>query len=250
LLGIGLKVGDTVMVHSSMRRLGWVVGGAPTVIDALMEVLTPEGTLVMPAHTTDNGEPSGWNFPAVPRDWWQTIRDEMPPYRPEISPTRRVGWIPETFRKYPGVIRSAHPQVSCSAWGKFSTVVNESHTLDQAFGPTSPYGKMYELNGKILLIGTFHDANTTLHFAESIASIPNFPLVNKGAAVEENGERVWKTWRERDFNSDDFRKLGEAYETAKGVVPAKVGQAESRLIDVRDLIDFAVEWFSNNRNYD
>ncbi|MFW9807229.1 MAG: aminoglycoside N(3)-acetyltransferase, partial [Candidatus Thorarchaeota archaeon] len=114
---LGVYQGDTISVHSSMSKIGWVVGGQLTVIEALMEAVTEKGTLVMQAHSTGNTDPRNWNYPPVPEDWWDTIREEMPPFRPEITPLRNLGRIPELFRIMPGVLRSNHPQVSCTAWG-------------------------------------------------------------------------------------------------------------------------------------
>ena len=91
----GVNEGDTLIFHSSMTSIGWIVGGPVTVISALMEAVSKKGTLVMPTQSGDNGEPSNWKRPAVPEEWWQIIRDETPPYDPEITPTRGMGRIPE-----------------------------------------------------------------------------------------------------------------------------------------------------------
>ena len=250
LRNIGLRSGDVVVVHSSMSKIGWVVGGPVTVIEALMEVLGTEGTLVIPAQSTDNSEPSPWQYPAVPESWWQIIRDEIPPFNPDITPTRGIGRIPEVFRKFPGVRRSNHPQVSWAAWGKQAKYVTESHPVDQAYGENSPLGKAYKLKAKILLLGATHQSNTSLHFAETRTDIPNFPWMERSSAVLENGVRVWKSWKERNISSDDFSVIGEAYETRENYELQDIGQAPSRLLRMRDLVDFAVEWMEKNRIYE
>jgi len=247
---IGIKRGYTVIVHSSMSKIGWIVGGPVTVIDALMEVVSPEGTLILPAHSTDNGEPSPWQYPAVPESWWQTIRDEYPPFRPDITPTRNIGVIPEVFRKYPDVYRSSHPQVSWTAWGKHAQYLVKSHPVDQAYGADSPLGRAYELDAKILLLGADHESNTSLHFAETKTNIPHFPWMKWSAAILEDGKRVWKTWDERNYSSDDFKKIGAAFEASINYEMKNIGQAPSRLISMRSIVDFAVEWMEKNRSYE
>jgi len=249
LSAIGMNAGDIVIVHSSLSKIGWIVGDSTTVIEALMEVLTPKGTLVIPTHSTANGEPSGWNYPPIPEDWWQTIRDETPPYRPDITPTRGIGRVPEVFRKYPNVHRSNHPQVSWAAWGKYAQDIVKSHPVDQAYGRGSPLGRSYELNAKILLIGATHESNTALHHAESKTSIPGFPRMEWSAAILENGKRVWKKWEELNYQSDDFEKVGAAFESHIDYQPKEIGQATSRLLSMRELIDFAVVWMESNRTY-
>src|SRR5436305_5681484 len=86
---IGIKPGMTLIVHSSLKSIGWVCGREITVVDALMEVLTPEGTLVMPTHSSDYSDPSAWMSPPVPSGWVEIIKAEMPVFRPEVTPSRK-----------------------------------------------------------------------------------------------------------------------------------------------------------------
>ena len=115
---LGLHEGMTLLVHASLRSLGWVCGGAPTVILALETVLTEAGTLVMPTHSGDVSDPAKWENPPVPCSWWTIIKEEMPAFHQDLTPTREMGKIPETFRKQHSVGRSHHPQVSFAVWGK------------------------------------------------------------------------------------------------------------------------------------
>ena len=98
-LGVcGLQAGQTVLVHSSMSKLGWVAGGAQAVIQALLRVLGEDGTLMMPTHTTQNTDPGNWSNPPVPESWVPIIRANTPAFDPAITPTRGMGVIPELFR--------------------------------------------------------------------------------------------------------------------------------------------------------
>ncbi len=250
LKNLGLQAGDIVISHFSMSEIGWIVGEDVTVIDALLETLTPEGTLVMPSHTAIVGNPANWRYPAVPESWWQTIRDNAPTYDPQKTPTERLGRIPETFRSYPEVLRSDHPQVPFASWGMHAKEIVTGQQLMDPFGKGSPLEKIYNLQGKVLLIGVGHLNNTSLHFAEVSANIPNFPTVDHGVPVIEDGKRIWKTWKAIDIDSDDFPEVGAAFEKEIGYRPKLVGQAESRLLPMKDLIDFAIGWFERNRHYE
>jgi aminoglycoside 3-N-acetyltransferase len=78
------------MVHSSLSRLGYVVGGAHTLVLALLAAIGSEGTLVMPTHSGDLTDPAGWMHPPVPEAWWAALRDQMPAYDQALTPTRGV----------------------------------------------------------------------------------------------------------------------------------------------------------------
>mgnify|MGYP006290166319 FL=1 len=106
---IGLKPKMNLIIHSSLSKIGWITGGPVTVIQALMEVITKEGTIIMPAHSGDYSDPTEWSNPPVPEEWIEDIKENMPAFRKEITPTRGIGIIPEIFRTFPEVMRSYHP---------------------------------------------------------------------------------------------------------------------------------------------
>jgi len=244
---IGVKSGDTISVHSSMSKIGWVIGDQLTVIEALMDAVDEDGTIVMQAHSTGNTDPRNWNYPPVPEEWWEVIRKEMPPFRPEITPLRNLGRVPELFRIMPGVLRSNHPHVSCTAWGKNAKQIVMDHNLKDSYGDKTPWGVLYRLESKILLLGVDHENNTAIHHAESKASTPETARQTTGAAIIENGKREWVSWDEIAYNSDDFQEIGAAFEESIGYKTMKVGQAESRLLPMKQLIDFAIDWMRENR---
>jgi aminoglycoside 3-N-acetyltransferase len=246
---LGLRVGDVVIVHSSMSKIGWIVGGEMAVISALMEVLTSKGTLIMPAHSGGNTEPSQWHFPPVPEDWWPIIRAEMPPFRSRITPTRAVGKIPELFRTYPDVFRSPHPQNSFVAWGFHAQNITKTHALTPAFGRNTPLGKIYALNGKILLLGVDHGNNTSLHLAEIMAELKNHPQETQGAAILQDNAQKWVEFQDIEYDEDDFIQIGAEFEKKTNYQSQLVGQAPSKLLPARNLIDFAITWLKIHRKY-
>lgn len=243
----GLRTGQTVLVHSSMSKLGWVAGGQQAVIYALLHALGEEGTLMMPAHTTQNTDPARWQHPPVPENWVPIIRDHMPAFDPATTPTREMGVIPELFRTWPGVVRSGHPVGSFAAYGPNAAYLTSHHYLLDMFGEHSPIGKLYELDGHVLLLGVDHGNNTSLHLAENRAHWPGKHFIHEGCAMLVEGERQWVEYDMLQLDTDDFNTLGAAYEAQAGIARGQVGTAEVRFFRQRPLIDFAVKWMEQHR---
>jgi aminoglycoside 3-N-acetyltransferase len=248
LAALGLRPGDTAIVHSSLSALGWTVGGAETVIHALLDVLGPAGTLMMPAHTSNNSDPARWSQPPVPETWWPVIRDHTPAYDPARTPTRKMGAVAELFRTWPGVLRSAHPMGSYTAHGPHAAALVAEHPLEHMLDDRSPLGALYRLGGRVLLLGVGHANNSSLHLAEAHAEMPH-PFSTEQAAVMIGGERVWATWQMHDFDDEDFATFGAEYERdhAGAVTIGRVGAAETRLMEMRPLVDSAAAWFPAHR---
>jgi len=244
---LGIKHGSIIIMHSSLSEIGWTIGGPVAVIKALMEVLTSEGTLIMPTFSGDNTDPSQWENPPVPKSWWDIIRKEMPAYHKEITPPRNMGIIVDTFRKWPHVIRSNHPVSSFAAWGKQAELITKEHHLVTDLGEDSPLARIYDLDGQILLVGVNHENNSSLHLSEYRSNYPNKQYGLNGSAMLINNERKWVEWKELDHNTDDFEQLGKDFESSINYITGQVGLAEARLLSQRKIVDFAIEWFKENR---
>ena len=244
---LGVKPGAVIIMHSSLSKIGWTVGGPVSVIRALMQILTTEGTLVMPTFTSGNSEPSQWQHPPVPKDWWDTIRKEMPAFEPRITPTLGMGKIVETFRNWPNVLRSNNPMSSFAAWGKNAKIITENQELIGHLGERSPISRLYQLDAQILLLGVTHNNNSSLHLAEYRSDFPGKKYIKSGSAIMINNQRKWVEWEELDVDSDDFAQLGKDFELKINYKPGKIGLAESRLISLRAIVDFGVEWLKKNR---
>ena len=210
LTDLGLQSGMVLLVHSSLSSIGWMCGGPVAVILAFEEVVEPQGTLIMPAHSGDLSDPGEWENPPVPESWWTTIRETMPAYDPDLTPTRGMGAIPESFRKQKGVLRSSHPQHSFCAWGTHAARIVDHQPLAFGMGEGSPLAKIYDLDGWILLLGVGHSSNTSLHLAEHRASFANKKVVQQGAPIRVNGVRRWATFEDMDWDASDFDRIGEA----------------------------------------
>ena len=243
----GLCGGQTVMVHTSLRSFGFVCGGAQTVIEALLETVGADGTVMMPTQSWKNLDPETGVHGDVPQAWWPQIRENWPAYDPALTPTNTMGAVAELFRRWPGTLRSAHPARSVAAWGRHAAYLTAHHDLSDIFGETSPLARLYELDGRVLLLGVGHDKNTSLHLADARANYPGKHTCTEHSAVLEQGRRVWKAYDTLYVDGADFPAIGAAFEQTHRVGRAALGGGSIRLMRQRELVDFAVSWIEQNR---
>ena len=247
LRALGVAQGDVLIVHSSLSSMGWVAGGAAAVVDALLEAVGSNGTVSMPAHSGDWSDPKGWANPPVPSTWWSDIVDGRPAFDPYKTPLREMGAVAENLLMRRETLRSSHPLHSQMAYGRQAERIVSSHPFDDSFGDRSPLGRLYELDAKVLLIGVGYAQNTSLHLAESRAQWPGKTKVEFGSRVMTSDGPMTTTWMGDDVDADDFEALGHDLEKMCAIRIERVGQAESRLANMRDIVDAAVPWFASHR---
>lgn len=187
------------MVHSSLKSLGTVVGGPATVIHALMEVLTPEGTLMMPSF--NHGQAFKPGQPGI--------------FDPRTTPTTN-GAIPQVFWQMDGVLRSLNPTHSFAAWGKQARAYTQGHHHTLTCGPDSPLGLLARAGGHGLLIGVDYRSNTFHHVVETMLAAPcleqngvALPMRLPDGRIVEG--RTWK-WRPRSCPINDAALYGPLIE--------------------------------------
>ncbi len=246
---LGVEAGMVLLVHASLRSFGrWLIGGPVALLLALEEAIGPGGTLVMPTHSADLSDPQPWQHPAVPESWWPRIREELPAFRPDLTPTYGMGQLAECFRRQEGTVRSDHPQVSFAARGPMAEDITRPHPLADGLGDNSPLARLYDLGAWVLLIGVDHSVNTSLHLAEYRAEFPGKRRLTQGAPVLVEGVRQWVTFPDVDIDSDDFGELGHAFEASTDLVrQTEIGASLWRLMPQRPLVDFAADWLLSHR---
>lgn len=244
---LGVAAGDVLVVHSSLSSIGFVIGGAQAVVEALLEAVGPDGTITMPSHSGDWSEPSYWQNPPVPEAWWPHLRQHMPAFDPHLTPLRNMGAVAEAFHRLPTTRRSGHPTVSHLANGPQADEIVRRHALSDGLGEGSPIARLYALDAKVLLLGVGHGNNTSLHLAEHRAEWPGKARIQQGSPVLIDGERRWVTYDEIDADTDDFDRIGEDFAATGAERTGALGLATARLVSQRALVDFATAWMAEHR---
>ena len=168
---LGVSSGTHVMVHSSLKSLGYVVNGALDVIDSLVELVGKKGTILMPSHSGQLTDPSNWKVGNFSESEKAVIRQSMQPFDPKFTQMRNRGEISRVFLTYPEVYRSFHPISSVAAKGKLARYLTSTHDLNESEGENSPVGRLYGQDGHILLIGVDLSSCSAIHLAEYKADV-------------------------------------------------------------------------------
>lgn len=245
---MGLKGDETILIHSSMKAIGAVDGGADTVLDVWMEYFK-NGLLLLPTHT------------------WKTVNADNPVYNPYTTPSC-VGLLTNMFMKRDGVIRSLHPTHSMSGYGKNAAEYLAGEEYNNT--PCTPggcYDRLKEVGGKVLLVGVGHERNTYVHSVEEVLNVPNrlsdmpMELVielqeesnNSGKLPPYNRDDGWKkhtdnklcrkVYVRKHYNaqqphiSEDFVKLNKIFLDRGVVRKVKFGDADSLLCDAKGMFN-------------
>ena len=238
---LGVTRGTTLMVHTSLKAVGWTVGGPATVIRALIRVLGDDGTLVMPAETPGLLDPAAWHDPRVKDEWHAAIREHLPVFDPLTTPTT-MGAVAEAFRTGPGTRRSDHPLVSVCAHGRLASEITREHSLAFGEGRGTPFEKLYAFDGRTLLLGVGFERCTSLHYAESL--VPNRRTTTHRYPMRVDGVRRWV--EQEDMANDDgehFPEVGARFVATGAVACGRVGEARAMHFGTRALVDFARSYF-------
>lgn len=231
---LGVRTGDVLMIHSSLRSMGHVVGGAPTVVDALLEVLGPAGTLVGPSFNYETAQDPGFIFD------------------PRNTPSD-MGAIADQIRRRAGDRRSRHLTHSISAIGPQAETIVKAPG-ESAWAADSPLGTVFKLNGRFLLLGVTYQSFTACHLLE-VAFRLRFRVIDTlqrrlrrpdGSVVP--FESVVYL-RDVGYPGYDFNRLGQAMEDFGLTSVAPVGNAIARLIPARLLSEYATPRVQRDPDY-
>jgi len=214
---LGIKKGGVLLVHTSFRAVRPIESGPLGLIEALRAGLGPDGTLVMPSWTGS---------------------DEEPFDRTETPASPDLGIVADTFWRLPGVVRSNHPHAFAAAGPQSARVTSDPLPLPPHI-PASPVGRVYDLDGQVLLLGVGHDADTTLHLAELLAGVAY--RVPKYCTILQNGRPVRIEYMENDHCCARF-SLADEWLRKQGLQSeGRVGHAHARLAHARDIVAIALE---------
>ncbi|GAB3159112.1 aminoglycoside N(3)-acetyltransferase [Microbispora hainanensis] len=246
---LGLRSGQTALVHASLRSIGTIDGGVATLAGALMRVLGAGGTLVVPTFTSGNSETSH-AYRAVTRGMTdeeiRAYRDSMPAFDVRRSSAIECGSLAEHVRLLENAVRSEHPQTSFAAVGPTAESLMAGHDLTCHLGERSPLAKLAKAEAVVLLLGVGFDKCSAFHLAE-YRYRPDPPEVRYGCVVQVDGRRTWTYYQDVVLDDRDFAECGAEMERTEKIRRGRVGKADSRLFSLPKAVAFAERWLSEKR---
>ncbi|WP_159887774.1 AAC(3) family N-acetyltransferase [Paenibacillus puerhi] len=228
---LGIDREGTLLIHSSLKSMGPVEGGADTVLDAFTEYMK-DGLLVFPTHT------------------WSYINADNPRFYVDRSPTC-IGILTELFRQRPGVVRSWHPTHSVAALGRDAVeFTSGDHRFDTPCARGSAWGKLLDRKATILLVGVDLRRNTFIHGVEEWVDIPGrmtdgheqlYTVLSDGTEIAVPSRRhCGLSW------SQHFWKVDQVLEDAGAMYKGQLGEAVVRVCDAAAVSEVITEMLKAN----
>ncbi len=248
---LGVRAGDTVMVHASLKAIGPTQRRAAGLIEALDRAVGSTGTLMMVL-----GAHSDWT-------WINDLPEEQRAARLEgtepfdaltTAADPDVGTLAEIFRRHPGTRVNDHPEGRFAARGHAAEELLRDPPWDDYYGPGSPLERLLERDGKVLRMGADHDSVTLLHHAEFLADVPDKRRVRRHRLVRTAGGVEVRVVDSLDDNNgiadypaeDYFAAILKAYLATGRARTGRVGGADSELIEAREIVPFGVAWMNEH----
>lgn len=247
---LGLRPGDLVMVHASLRRLGPVEGRADGVIAAILAAIEPGGTMLMVLGATDD---HAW-VNERPEDEREALLADAQPFDSRTDPAlAEIGTLAEVFRRYPGSVVNDHPEGRFAAYGAEARELLEHVPWDDYYGPGSPLERLAD-GGRILRLGADLDTVTALHHAEYRCSVWPKRRVRRYRLVATScGPRIRVVEGLDDEHGivdyageDYFADLLRDYLATGRGATSLVGDARSELLDAADVVAFGARWLDEH----
>ena len=237
---LGLCNGMTVEVIGSIQDMGFIAGGVQTVVDALIETVGYNGTILMPFNCVGNTEPSTWINPIVQPELVKEIRTKLPPFNPKESETLSNSSIVDNLRRRDGILISYHPNRAYVAWGKYSKLLCNSQPLNFAYSYNSPANKLNDLKGYTLLLGVDYDQATSLLFAQYFNDLA--PIGINCAMMDNQGKHEYNKFLDIEFDNTISMKAGNVLERNNIVSKINIGNAVCKLFPFDIALNFTAKY--------
>lgn len=239
---LGLTRGTIVYVQSTLDQCKGIIGGNRTIIEALQDVVTFEGGIVTSSFTPELIDPlcTRHYYPIYALDM---LRESMPPFNKKKSLSNNP--LANVLMTYEGVYRSYHPLHSFTAWGKYAKLICDQHPLHFSLGKDSPLGKVCELNGFVLLLGTRYDQADIFKVAR--VNDQDTPIKVYNSPIEKRGRLSFISMLDYDYRYKDLGPIINSMEERQVVNYTVVANKMCRLFSAKEAYNLANAYFLTHK---
>lgn len=244
---VGIEKNDNLIVHVSMKSLGYVVGGVESIYRSFIDIVSEDGTIIVPAQSIELSHPGSWQNPPIKREWVPKVAELILPFNKRRTPVSpELGIFCNYFSSQEETIRTNHPLYSFSIYGKLgkNDMMVNNKNLDFPFDMNSPLGWLYKNKGKIVMLGTDFETNTAIHLSETI--VYSDIIEEKAKVLYKLGSR-WVRIKNIELEKyDDFKELEKKYcqENQEAFLSCKLGNGLVRVFDFKNLVDYSARYYN------
>lgn len=243
---MGLREGQTVLAHTSLRATGKIEGGAEALLRAFRRVLGAEGTLLVPTFTTAHRDPTEPSDTLEVTEEQERLRAKIPAYDPATpADIPAMGAFPEITRQQPDAFRSQHPGLSFAAVGAHAEFLTSNAPFHYPLGSESPLARLHQLGGSVLLIGVDHSVNASLHLAEVWSEAP---YIHRSAMLK-TAPDTWTTMWGSPECSLGFHKIEPLLRQSRILREGYIGNAPSQLMAQQQVVSMGVALLRGERSF-
>lgn len=233
---LGVAPGSVIMVHAGLRSVGPVTGGVNVVVQALQDAIESTGTIV--AYV--DFEP-----------FYEDGEREIPVFDKRIAHAARDhGVLHEALRTWPGALRSDHPDAGVVALRPLAEWITAEHPFRYGYGEGSPFERVLQAKGQVLMLGAPLDTITLLHYAEHRARIPDKRVVGYRRLMPGPQGPDWVVFEEFDtatpvndlLPENCFERIARDYLASGRGAAGAFGRATATRLDGGDLVGFGIDW--------
>ena len=239
LRALGLQKGMVVLVQANMKKMGYLIGGEQMLIEALMDTVGYEGTIVIPTFTLDLLDPA-CQKKQLPRIYWEEVRKNSLPFDKKTSAPIKEDTLACQFLRNEGVARSNHPIYSFAAWGKYAKLICDYQPLHFGLNQESPLGEITKLNGYVALLGCDYDE--CIMYKLACYKAKELPIKVVSAPILRANHMQWKKILDLDFERLVMPDIGPALEERNIVKNADIASAPSHFFSSREAVQLAAAY--------
>lgn len=240
---IGLKKGMVIFLHGLIPPNFRIIGGAQTFLDALLDVLSFNGTIVMDMECNENSDPGSWLCHPDSLDDIEKIRISHPCFHKMNSQNSFYDEILDNLRRRKGVEISNHPTKSFVSYGRYAKFICNHHELEFGYGLQSPLARIYELKALTLLFNVDYDRSTIMYFAQYRCN--NIPVRLQCSNIEVNGNKKVKKYLELSLDNSDFKKIGYEMEKDNLVNKFQIDGIFIKIYKCFDAVNYCEKYFES-----